>query len=78
MSAKLICDPITSNNIYPLKKTTSHLPCCHSPYKTSNFVPLLLISWSVSPIPSESTKKGYELGLKSGPLLHKKWPSYDA
>lgn len=39
---------------------------------------LLLISWSVSPIPSESTKKGYELDLKSGPLLHKKWPSYDA
>lgn len=39
---------------------------------------LLLISWSVFPIPSESLKKGYELGLKSGPLLHKKWPSYDA
>lgn len=39
---------------------------------------LLLISWSVFPIPSESTKKDYELSLKSGPLLHKKWPSYDA
>lgn len=45
-------------------------------FNNTKTVPLSFISWSVFPIPSESLKKGYELGLKSGPLLHKKWPSY--
>lgn len=56
---------------------SNDLPC-NLPFNNTKTVPLLLISWSVSPIPSKSTKKDYELSLKSGPLLHKKWPSYDA
>lgn len=56
---------------------SNDLPC-NLPFNNTKTVPLSFISHSVFPIPSESLKKGYELGLKSGPLLHKKWPSYDA